>query len=1175
LTLRAARGRSGGPPTEEMRAAFASLVDTEWYRQAYPDVRAADIDPLDHYIRIGAAEGRNPNGFFDGVWYRMQYADAAAAGVPPLLHYLQVGAAQLRNPHPRFDAAFYAAEHPEAAANPLLFHLRIGRAKGWITERPVDVADYLPSVLRPFPRPDRIAVSIVIPVHSGFDETRRCLLSVLTDPDRLAREVIVIDDRSPEPALSEWLTQLATMGRIRLVRHARNQGFVAAANRGMREAGRDDVILLNSDTEVPAGWTGRLAAQAYAAPRIASVSPFANRATICSYPASPGGGMAFGLPLRELDDAAQAANAGRGIAIPTTVGFCMYIRRAALDEVGEFNEGLFGRGYGEENDFCLRASRLGWSHRLACDVFVHHEGGVSFGEEAPELMQAQDTLARLYPHYPRLIADHARMDPAAAARFALTVALFRRSGLPCVLMVSHDQGGGVRRHIQNLTERLRGTANVLTLQPSAYGVAVSVPALPGHPALTLAADRLAELADFLRAVPIARAHVHHVMGLDLDLRSLLHRLRLRFDVTLHDWFLLCPQVTMLPRPGADFCGDPGPAACNACIAARPSHGARDILTWRRDHAWLLLEADRVLCPSDDARLRLLRHVPEARAVLVAHEPVPPGRWPMSKPPPPREGEPLRVAVLGVLAASKGADAVIALAGTVDPATLSLHLIGYPEEPLPPRIAARVACTGEYRESDLPDLIAGIRPHVLWFPAQWPETYSYTLSAAIEAGLPIVASRIGAFPERLAGRPLTWLCEPGSKPARWLAAFAQARKALKSRATPRVPVRAPVGDFYGASYTAMAQPARPRSRLVDLRGKARLSVVVIPETFPNGTPTPCAYIRLLQPLDHLAANGDIVFVLADVASALDYRADVIVTQRHAIPDEASVERLSAHCRRQGITLLYDLDDDLLHVPPEHPQHEELRLKASQVAQMVALADVLWVSTEALRVRLADFGREAKMVPNALDERLWLASPAPATDPDRTMRILYMGSTEHDADFALIEPALARLAETSGGRIAFDMIGITVRSSLPAWVNRVQPPPAAMASYPGFVDWITKLSNRWQLAVAPLVDTAFNRCKSSIKVLEYAALGLPVVASNISVFQRALADGDGGLLASNTPDAWHAALAWLARDAGQRRSLAMRGCASLAERHTLSAQADSRRTAWHALRATAHPEAAAAR
>ena len=264
--------------------ALSGFFDPDWYVARYPDVAASGTDPTHHFVHYGAAEGRDPNRFFDSAWYLAHYPDVAHSGQHPLLHYLQMGAAELRNPHPRFDAAYYVDQHPEAAANPLLHHLLFGVVRGWLTEKPIAIRDYLPSGDVSPVAPADVVVDIVIPVYRGLAQTRRCIESVLADADRPAGRVIVVDDHSPDPKLSAWLDSLAAEGRIQLVRNRRNRGFVASVNIGIEAAGTHDVVLLNSDTEVANGWLARLAGHAYATPRVASVSPFSNNATICSYP---------------------------------------------------------------------------------------------------------------------------------------------------------------------------------------------------------------------------------------------------------------------------------------------------------------------------------------------------------------------------------------------------------------------------------------------------------------------------------------------------------------------------------------------------------------------------------------------------------------------------------------------------------------------------------------------------------------------------------------------------------------------------------------------------------------------------------------------------------------------------------------------------------------------------
>jgi len=271
-------------------------------------------------------------------------------------------------------------------------------------------------------------IDVIIPVYRGLAQTRRCLESVLGAAVRTAHEVVVIDDASPEPRLSGWLIGFAAGGRFTLRSHASNLGFVATANEGMRLHPDRDVVLLNSDTEVADGWLDRIAACAAREPRTGTVTPFSNNASIASYPlfaqANP---LPEGTDTATLDALFARVNAGRSADLLTAVGFCMFIARDCLGEIGFFDTEAFGRGYGEEVDFCMRATRAGWSHRLAADTFVYHEGEVSFGGGAQGIRdKAQAIIDSRYPEFQPRLADYLARDPARPLRRAADAALKRR-----------------------------------------------------------------------------------------------------------------------------------------------------------------------------------------------------------------------------------------------------------------------------------------------------------------------------------------------------------------------------------------------------------------------------------------------------------------------------------------------------------------------------------------------------------------------------------------------------------------------------------------------------------------------------------------------------------------------------------------------------------------------------
>ncbi len=261
-------------------------------------------------------------------------------------------------------------------------------------------------------------IDVIIPVYKGARETRRCVDSVLASVQREPFEVVVVDDASPDEEIGAYANELAAARRVTLVRNDANAGFVRSVNRGMAMHADRDVVLLNSDTEVANDWLDRLRKSAWSAPDVGTATPFSNNATICTYP-FPGwaGGMPGTLGLAALDRLFATANAGQTVVLPTAVGSCMYIRRACLEAVGLFDAERFGRGYGEENDFCLRAAKAGWRSVLAGDVFIFHEGAVSFSDErSARARAAEQALLEVHPDYLRLVREFTLRDPASALR---------------------------------------------------------------------------------------------------------------------------------------------------------------------------------------------------------------------------------------------------------------------------------------------------------------------------------------------------------------------------------------------------------------------------------------------------------------------------------------------------------------------------------------------------------------------------------------------------------------------------------------------------------------------------------------------------------------------------------------------------------------------------------------
>ena len=259
--------------------------------------------------------------------------------------------------------------------------------------------------------------TVVVPVYNALDDLDACLASLdRTLPAGSA--VLLADDASTDPRIEPlargWCERSALAARY--VRRDGNLGFPGNCNAAFAETGDADLVLLTSDTVTTTGWLDQIARCAASDPRIATITPWSNTAETCSFPR-----FCEDNPVPEHPHAVAEAAAGLHPAhypeLPTAVGFCLYLRRAALDALGGFDAATFGRGYGEENDFCLRAAAHGWRNVLCDDAYVVHVGGQSFAPlgEKP----GGENLARLVARYPRYnaqVADFIARDPLAAIR---------------------------------------------------------------------------------------------------------------------------------------------------------------------------------------------------------------------------------------------------------------------------------------------------------------------------------------------------------------------------------------------------------------------------------------------------------------------------------------------------------------------------------------------------------------------------------------------------------------------------------------------------------------------------------------------------------------------------------------------------------------------------------------
>lgn len=321
----------------------------------------------------------------------------------------------------------------------------------------------------------------------------------------------------------------------------------------------------------------------------------------------------------------------------------------------------------------------------------------------------------------------------------------------------------------------------------------------------------------------------------------------------------------------------------------------------------------------------------------------------------------------------------------------------------------------------------------------------------------------------------------------------------------------------------------------------LRVHVLYEHDQDLRPRGAAYVRWLLPLRHPANHGH--FQVTAGPAYVEGAQVVIVDRlwRPAAPSLTEVEALVCQVRREGATLIYGLDDNVLDWPGDQEGGLGLTpLQARIVRYLAREADGMIVSTEALRERFQCFNPCIEVVPNALDERLFGFSPPGADLPASRARqvIGFMGTYSHDADMMMVLQALRAVFSRRPGRLELHLVGGIAQAAVVQTLSRapvqVVPLSAPTDAYPAFVPWMARVLH-WDLAIAPLEDTPFTRCKSDIKFLDYSLLGIPGIYSRVRPYASAVRHLETGWLVDNTPEAWAAALDQLLEDAVLRARL----------------------------------------
>lgn len=719
----------------ELEEIIRMHFDSDLYLRSNQDVTNFGLDPVRHYVNHGWKEGRDPSRLFWTRFYLTENPDVEVSEQNPFFHYIRHGRWEGRRPNP--------------------IGTQLWSAKDAIPFR--DWSQAAPALKR------QADVVVIMPVYRGYEETLDAIYSVLTEPQRVCFRLLVINDASPDAELSAKLRELAESKLFDYVEKSKNSGFVDTVNLGLSLVQKEDVILLNSDVIVFHDWIDRFRAHALTNNYVGTITPFSNNATTFSYPdKNQDNTIALECSLRDLDAIFSEVNRSSNSEALTGVGFCMYITNFALRSVGFFDVETFGRGYGEENDFCMRAKQKNLENLHAHDIFVFHQGSVSFGSyDNARMSAAQSALCGKHPDYPTLVRRYISADFAKNAR--RRVDAFRLAkGIPekCAIFYFNRPEGGIKTHVVDMIKLLQGqgvvTLSIISSPTRPWEVTFvangfHLPYTPNFSNLDLKEPLAKEFFSWLNPEIF---HIHslgRILTRDLErFGELLKILNCPKFFTIHDFGAICNRFNFVREDGF-FCGALPASPCKGCWWQDTRVDDLDTQELRHLAFTEIFRQCKLISPSQTAADRMKEFFPKVDCLIRPHPDFVDPMFIAEK----NQDIVMRIAIVGAIGAHKGSDLIFAVASDAKMRGLpiSFHIVGYSDIDAF-MLDAGVEITGSYNnDNEAIEHLIKIRPDAIWLPSICPETYSYSLNLPLALGLPPIVFDIGAMAERL--RDITW------------------------------------------------------------------------------------------------------------------------------------------------------------------------------------------------------------------------------------------------------------------------------------------------------------------------------------------------------------------------------------------------------------------------------------
>ncbi|MFA7626010.1 MAG: glycosyltransferase [Candidatus Kapaibacterium sp.] len=623
---------------------------------------------------------------------------------------------------------------------------------------------------------------IIIPVYNAREDVLKCIDSVIRHTS-ITHDIYILDDCSTDSVLINEFEKLEAAHRnIKLVKSDKNQGFIKNVNRGFTLS-MNDVIILNSDTEVSKNWIEKLDRCSKYTVNCGIVSPLSNNATILSVPVM-NISNAFDKTTDESADIIEEISLRLYPEIPTAVGFCMLIKRELLNKIGVFDT-AFGLGYGEENDFCERALLKGYRIYCADDTYVHHSGEASFSQVeniSNRKLANAELLAEKWPNYTKKIHDYCKRNPLRYIQDRFKNAIGVKSDKIKVLHVLHNNTstGGTELHTRNISSLLSNDVDSTLLYPSMSPnlytdfteikhknyteLIFSKDLLPNNEYYNgIPSDLVNHWVEESFAMLLAGnsydiIHFHNLINWSsLLLPIISKKFNIKVVLTFHDYFLLCNEYNLVLSKTSKICGkskaNHNDDECNYCLSAgrhltstKSPLPVNKYIEYRNTLAESLLkEVNIIVSPSEYVKSKVLNaysNIDEEKIRVIKHGIV---KSKKSADLPPNNT--FTITFLGNAVSRKGIWVFLKAVELLNISEINYQVLGITNDDVKTIAdSLNVKLLGGYNVTDLSEKLSGSSLVVI--ASTWEETFCMTALESLSAGVPVIATNAGAIPENI-------------------------------------------------------------------------------------------------------------------------------------------------------------------------------------------------------------------------------------------------------------------------------------------------------------------------------------------------------------------------------------------------------------------------------------------